>query len=357
MKALIYRDAYQIEYDDAPDPKPEDTRSAIVKVTSCAICGSDLHIYQGHGFSDEPGYCVGHEAVGEVVETGSGVNRFKAGDRVMISAAVGCGSCAQCMAGDVARCETRSGRCYGLGQNLQGVQAEYAVVPVADFGLAKIPEGVTEDQALMLTDNLPTAWFGLKNAEIQPGDTVAIVGCGPIGLMAVEGAFLMGAAQVFAVDLVPERRAMAQKLGAIALSADDAADEIMAVTSGRMVNRVVECVGADAAIHLSLKLACNGGTVSCIGVNQNMNFEFPMALAFIKGLTFRTGTCSVPVFWPELVPLIQAGKLKPEAMISHQIGVERRCGGVPAFQCARGGCNENGAHAISKSCLPKAPGW
>lgn len=319
MKGLIYRNAFDIEYADTLDPVPEDTRSAIVKVTACAICGSDLHIYQGHGFSDRPGYCVGHEAVGEVVETGSGVNRFKTGDRVMISAAVGCGTCTRCLAGQVARCENRGGRCYGLNHGLQGVQAEYAMVPVADFGLAKIPEGVSEDQALMLTDNLPTAWFGLKNAEVQPGDIVAIVGCGPIGLMAVEGAFLMGAARVFAIDLVAERRAAAERLGATALDADIAVEALMEATSGHMADRVVECVGADAAIHLSIQLACNVGTVSCIGVNQSMDFKFPMGLAFIKGLTFRTGTCSVPEYWGELVALIQAGKLKPEGTISHHM--------------------------------------
>ena len=216
MKGLLYRGARDIVFDDAPVPEPEDIRSAIVKITACGICGSDLHIYQGHGFSETNGYCVGHEAVGEVIETGSAVSRFKSGDRVMISAAVGCGSCPSCMAGNVTQCETAGARCYGLGPKLQGVQAEYTMVPVADFGLAKIPDGVTEDQAVLLTDNLPTAWFGLKNADIKPGSTVAVVGCGPIGLMAVEGAFLMGAARVFAVDLVPERRQLAEEIGATA---------------------------------------------------------------------------------------------------------------------------------------------
>jgi len=321
MKGLIYRDAFNIEYAEAPAPAPEDTRSAIVKVTACGICGSDLHIYQGHGFSETPGYCVGHEAVGEVVETGSGVHRFKAGDKVMISAAVGCGECSACMGGNINRCQNNGGRCYGLGPDLQGVQAEYAMVPVADFGLAKIPDGVSEAQALMLTDNLPTAWFGLKNADIQPGDTVAVVGCGPIGLMAVEGAFLMGASRVFAIDLVAERRAMAASLGAVALNADEAKELIRAQTRGMLADRVVECVGADAAIQLSLSLARSGGTVSCIGVNQSMDFKFPMALAFVKGLTFRTGTCAVPEHWDELIALIQAGKLKPEAMISHTMAL------------------------------------
>lgn len=338
MKGLIYRDAFDIEYADAPEPTAEDNRSAIVKVTACGICGSDLHIYQGHGFSDEPGYCVGHEAVGEVVETGSAVSRFKSGDKVMISAAVGCGTCRSCMAGKVTHCETRGGRCYGLNHGLQGVQAEYAMVPVADFGLANIPDGVSEDQALMLTDNLPTAWFGLKNADIQPGDRVAIVGCGPIGLMAVQGAFVMGASEVFAIDLVAERLAMAETLGATGLSSNEAVAMIAERTSGRMADRVVECVGADSAIELSLKLARSAGTVSFIGVNQNMAFKFPMALAFVKGLTFRTGTCSVPEHWRELTSLIQAGKLTPEMTISHQMKLEE---GAEAYRLFN--ARENGA--------------
>lgn len=338
MKGLIYRDAFNIEYADTAEPVPEDTRSAIVRVTACGICGSDLHIYQGHGFSETPGYCVGHEAVGEVVETGSGVHRFKAGDRVMISAAVGCGACRACMAGRVNICENRGGRCYGLNHGLQGVQADYAMVPVADFGLAKIPDGVSEDQALMLTDNLPTAWFGLKNADIQPGDKVAVVGCGPIGLMAVEGAFLMGASEVFAVDLVAERRAMAASLGATSMDASEAIELVQARTKGILADRVIECVGADAAIKLSISLARGGGTVSCIGVNQTRAFEFPMALAFIKGLTFRTGTCSVPEHWGELIALIQAGKLKPEATISHYMALSE---GAEAYRLFN--ARENGA--------------
>jgi threonine dehydrogenase-like Zn-dependent dehydrogenase len=161
---------------------------AIVRMDRCGICGSDLHIYQGHGFTEDLGYCVGHEAVGEVVEVGRGVRRLKAGDKVMLSAAVGCGSCANCLAGEINRCITGRAGCYGLSHNLEGCQAEAIRVPAADFNAAPIPEGLTADQALMLTDNLPTAWFGLRNAEVGPGDTVAVVGLGPIGLRHRPGA-------------------------------------------------------------------------------------------------------------------------------------------------------------------------
>jgi threonine dehydrogenase-like Zn-dependent dehydrogenase len=317
MKALRYFGARDIRFDSMDDPKLQDDRDAVIKVDRCAICGSDLHIYHGHGFSEDLGFCVGHEAVGEVMEIGRSVKSLKVGDKVMISAAVGCGSCPSCLAGVVNRCETNSGSCYGLSHALEGCQAEAVRVPAADFNARVIPEGVTADQALMMTDSLATAWFGCRNADISMGKTVAVVGLGPIGLMAVESAFVMGASQVFAIDLVPERRALAQGLGAVALGPADAVEVIREATHGKMVDCVVEAVGADVTINLSLRLAARRGTVSVIGVNQDRKFDFPMGRAFGLGLTFRIGTCSVPEEWPQLIPLIQSGRLHPEKFISH----------------------------------------
>lgn len=317
MKALRYYGARNIVCEAMDDPVIEDSRDAIVKVDRCAICGSDLHIYHGEGFSEDLGFCVGHEAVGEVVEVGRGVHRLKVGDKVMISAAVGCGSCASCLSGNVIHCETGGSGCYGLSSKLQGCQAEAVRIPAADFNAARIPEGITADQALMMTDSMATAWFGARNAEIDNGKTVAVVGLGPIGLMAVQSAFVMGAARVFAIDLVPERRALAAELGAIALHPDDAVETIRELTKGRMVDSIVEAVGHDVTINLSLRLAAKRGTVSVIGVNQTRKFAFPMARAFAAGLTFRIGTCSVPEEWPALIPLIQSGRLTPEKYISH----------------------------------------
>src|SRR5580658_2209257 len=201
MKALLYQGPRNIVCESFDDPKLADERDAIVKMTRCGICGSDLHIYHGQGFSPDLGFCVGHEAVGEVVEVGRGVKQLKVGQSVMLSAAVGCGACGPCLAGNVNQCRNGMAGCYGLSHRLEGCQAEYIRVPAADFNAAAIPEGLSEDQALMLTDNLPTAWFGLK---------------------AVEGAFVLGASQVFAIDLVPERRAIAASLGAVALGPDEA---------------------------------------------------------------------------------------------------------------------------------------
>lgn len=317
MKALRYFGPRDIRCEAMDDPVLESPRDAIIKVERCSICGSDLHIYHGHGFSEDIGFCVGHEAVGEVVEVGRAVTRLKPGDKVMMPAAVGCGACRSCLAGDVIHCETNSGSCYGLSAKLQGCQAEAMRVPAADINAVKIPEGVSADQALMLTDAMATAWFGARNADIASGKTVAVVGLGPIGLMAVDSAFVLGAARVFAIDPVPERRALAQANGAIALHPDEAPDLIQEATRGRMCDSIVEAVGLTATIKLALRLAGRRGTVSVIGVAQDKRFDFPMSRAFGAGLTFRIGTCSVPETWPELIPLIQAGRLRPERYVSH----------------------------------------
>ena len=337
MKALCYHGVRDIRYDSMADAAIADDRDVIVKMERCAICGSDLHIYHGEGFSPDLGFCVGHEAVGEVVEVGDAVSRLKVGDHVMISAAVGCGACAPCLAGDVNRCVNGAMACYGLSSRLQGCQAEAIRVPAGDFNAAPIPEGLTADQALMLTDNLPTAWFGLKGAAIEPGEDVAVVGLGPIGLMAVEGAYVMGAGRVFAIDLVPERRAIAESLGAIALDAGDAVLAIAEATKGRMAAKAIEAVGADATINLAIASVGRSGVVSCIGVNQNANFSFNMAAAFFRGLTFKTGTCSVPEHWPELVPLIRQGRLHPERFVSHHMPLSEGAEAYRLFDARQNG--------------------
>jgi len=301
------------------DPRIESERDAIIQMDACSICGSDLHIYHGHGFSEDHGFCVGHEAVGEVVEVGRAVTRVKVGDKVMMPAAVGCGACRSCLAGVVNNCETNAGSCYGLSAKLQGVQSDLFRVPAADTNAIKIPEGISRDQALMMTDALATAWFGARNADIRPGSSVAVIGLGPIGLMAVDSAFIMGAHVVYAIDPVPERRALAEAAGAIALHPDGALDHIREATAGRKLDGVIEAVGADATVDLALRLAARRGTVSVIGVQQSRRYAFPLERAFAAGLTFRIGTCSVPEEWPALTPLVQSGRLKPERYISHHM--------------------------------------
>jgi 2-desacetyl-2-hydroxyethyl bacteriochlorophyllide A dehydrogenase len=319
MKALRYFGERDIRYDAMDDPVLLSDRDAIVKMDACSICGSDLHIYHGHGFSEDIGFCVGHEAVGEVVEVGRGVTQLRVGDKVMVPAAVGCGACRSCLAGNVLLCSNGQSGCYGLSAKLQGVQAEAFRVPAADANAWKIPEGLSDDQALMLTDAMATAWYGVRRADVVPGGSVAIIGLGPIGLMAVESAFVMGAGLVYAIDPIPERRAMAEAAGALALHPEVALDTIREATGGRKLDSVVEVVGGDATVDLALRLVRPRGTVSVIGVQQSRRYAFPLERAFASGLTFRAGTCSVPEEWPALIPLVQAGRLHPERYISHRL--------------------------------------
>lgn len=323
MKALRYYGPRDVRYEDMDDPVPLSDRDAIVKVEACSICGSDLHIYHGHGFSEDIGFCVGHEAVGEIVEVGRGVSQLKVGDKVMIPAAVGCGACRSCLAGNVNCCEYRKGSCYGLSASLQGSQADAVRVPAADANAVVIPDGVSADQALLMTDALATAWFGARRADIVPGASVAVIGLGPIGLMTVDSAFVMGASVVFAIDPVAERRALAAAAGAIALHPDDALDHIREATKGRKLDGVVEVVGSDATVDFAMRLVRPRGTVSVIGVQQSRRFSFPLERAFTSGFTFRAGTCSVPEELPALFPLVQSGRLRPEKYISHRLPLSR----------------------------------
>ena len=337
MKALRYYGARDVRYEAMDDPVPQSDRDAIVQVSACSICGSDLHIYHGHGFSEDTGFCVGHEAVGEVVEVGRGVHRLKVGDKVMLPAAVGCGACRSCLAGNVANCEFGQGACYGLSARLQGSQAEAVRVPAADMNAVPVPDGVSMEQALMMTDALATAWFGARNADIRPGSSVAVIGLGPIGLMAVDSAFVMGAHVVYAIDPIAERRALAEAGGAIALHPDEAAERIKQDTHGSKVDCVVEVVGSDATVDFALRLVRRRGTVSVIGVQQSHRFAFPLERAFAAGLTFRIGTCSVPEELPALFPLVQSGRLRPERYVSHRLPLSAGAEAYRLFEARESG--------------------
>ncbi|WP_295631906.1 alcohol dehydrogenase family protein [Novosphingobium sp.] len=319
MKALRYHGPRDIRHEAMDDPVLLTDRDAIVKMHACSICGSDLHIYHGQGFSDDLGFCVGHEAIGEVVEIGRGVSRVRVGDRVMMPASVGCGDCISCLGGNVLGCKFGLGACYGLSAHLQGNQSEWFRVPAADMNAVPIPEGISGDQALMMTDALATAWFGARQADIRPGASVGVIGLGPIGLMAVQSAFVMGATVVYAIDPIAARRALAVDAGAITLHPDEALETIRDATGGRKLDCVVEVVGGDATVDLALRLVRRRGTVSVIGVQQSRRYAFPLERAFAAGLTFRIGTCSVHEELPTLFPLVQSGRMTPERYISHRL--------------------------------------
>ena len=318
MRALTYHGPFDVRVETIADPSLFNAEGAVVAIRACGICGSDLHIYEGHGFSADLGFCVGHEAVGEVVEVGNAVTRFAVGDSVLVTASVGCNSCGPCRAGYVLGCELGRGGCYGLGAILPGSQAEFVSVPAADGNLMLIPEGVSDDAALVLTDNAPTAWYGARRARIQPGDVVAVVGLGPVGIMSVLAAQIMGASRVLAVDLVAERRAAAAKLGAEPIDGDPRL-VVREMTKGRGADVVLEAVGADATVDLATKIAARGARVSVVGVNQSSAFPMHMALAQFNELEFSIGLCSVQRELPTLMALTGSGRLRPEVVITHHL--------------------------------------
>jgi len=220
---------------------------------------------------------------------------------------------------------------------LQGSQAEAVRVPAADMNAVPVPEGVSMEQALMMTDALATAWFGARNADIKPGASVAVIGLGPIGLMAVDSAFVMGAHVVYAIDPIAERRAMAEASGAIALHPDEALERIKEDTHGVKADCVVEVVGSDATVDFALRLVRRRGTVSVIGVQQSKRFAFPLERAFGAGLTFRVGTCSVPEELPALFPLVQSGRLRPERYVSHRMALSEGAEAYRLFEAREAG--------------------
>jgi len=336
MRALVYHGQGDIRCEDVPDPMPEGPDGAVVKIERTAICGSDLHIY--HGQMGEGHFSIGHEAIGEVVEAGSGVRDFRAGDRVLVSGVIGCGHCGPCRSGAVTSCEREGGRVFGTNQGLAGGQAEALAVPDADATLHRIPDGLSTKSAVLLTDILPTGYFGAENAEIEPGHDVAVIGCGPVGLMAIQSALLFGPRRVFALDGVPGRLDAAKRLGAIPCDVSgDANGEILEATGGLGPHSVIEAVGADDTIRNALALVRRGGRVSVIGVNTNMAFEFPMALALFKNVTFRIGVCPVPRFWSHLVPLLAEGKLQPDFVFTHEMGLGDGAAAYELFDSRREG--------------------
>lgn len=321
MKALVFNGPRDIRYESYDDPKLTVDNGVILKVEKCSICGSDLHIYHGDQISttdygaDVDKFCVGHEFIGEVMELGKEVHGFKVGDKVLAAGGTGCGACEACQTGRIADCAKVTA--FGLSKELNGGQAEFAQVPNADRTLMRIPDGVSDDHAILLTDAMATAYFGTTNADIKPGDSVAIVGLGPIGIIGVELAYLMGASQVFAIDPVEGRRKKAEALGATAFEPGvDAFMTIFEQTEGKGPHSVFEASGAKPAVEFALNLVRQGGTASFIGLPQ-ADVTLPLMSILYKNATIRAGVAPVTLMWENLVPLLQQGRLKAEGLFSH----------------------------------------
>jgi threonine dehydrogenase-like Zn-dependent dehydrogenase len=309
----------------------------LLRVASTAICGSDLHLY--HGATGLPGLHLGHEFIGTVDEVGSAVTTVAAGDRVLVSGVIGCGACEACRAGDVVVCQRNGLRVFGTSLELPGGQAEAVAVPAADSSVVRIPEGITDEQAVLLTDILPTGYLGAQRADITPGDVVVVIGLGPVGVFALQCAQLYGPSRVLAVDMVPDRLARAAELGAEPIDASDggAVARVLDATGGRGAPAVIEAVGADQTIGDAILCAAPGGTVSVIGANLNLALPIPMPILLMRRLTLRVTLASIPTTWAALFPLVAGGTLRPEEVVTHRLGLSEAAEGYRVFDAREDG--------------------
>jgi alcohol dehydrogenase len=339
MRGIVFHGPYDVRVETVPDPGLRDARAALVRVTRASICGSDLHLFHGT-VPSAPGIIVGHEGVGVVEEVGAEVRRFRKGDRVILPGVVGCGDCEPCRRGYAVGCVTFLNKVYGFSPDLPGTQAEVVAVPHADVNLWPSPPDLSDEQVLFLTDILPTGYYAASNANIQPGHTVAIIGCGPVGLFALLAAQLFGAAAVLAIDRVGYRLEKARSYGAIPIDASrgDVQQRVLEATDGHGAHAVIEAVGAPETVHLAFDLVRIGGTVSVVGVFIQNDFTFPMGTAFMKDLTFRVGLVNVARFIPTLLPLIRSGRLEPTALISHHLPLADGARAYQMFDRREDGC-------------------
>lgn len=322
MRAVVLNGPGDVSVEDVDDPVLTGPDGVILRVERTAICGSDLHPY--HGDASHPGMRLGHEFIGTVVEAGSEVRTVRVGDRVLTSGVVGCGRCRQCITGWPMRCEAQGSAVFGTAMGeLHGGQAEAVAVPAADAFVTPIPEAVTDEQAVLLTDILPTGFIGARRADIAPGATVVVIGLGPVGICALRAALLYSPARVLAVDPVAHRRAHAERIGAEAIDPTDgdALARIMEATGGRGADSVIEAVGRDETINDAIMAVKPGGTVSVVGVSSNLAHPFPMLIAMVKGITFRICVADIPSTWDNLIPLVASGKLVPEDVFTHHMGL------------------------------------
>ncbi len=304
------------------DPAVLDPADAIVRITRTAICGSDLHAYHEREQGLDHGTVMGHEFIGEVVEVGADVRALRVGARVLSPFTTSCGACYFCRSGLTARCER--GQLFGwVGDEhgLHGAQAEYVRVPLAESTLVGIPDGVTDDEALLLGDVMSTGYYCALRADIDPRGTYAVVGLGPVGLMAIVGARELGAERLYAVDVVPERLAIAERFGAIPIDARTAHPQqtLRDATEGRGADAVLEAVGSPSASELALALVRPGGTISIVGVHNEPHFSISPTQAYDHNLTLRIGRCPARAMIDRLIPTVQAKRYPLDAIISHHL--------------------------------------
>lgn len=386
MKAVVFHDLGDIRLDDMPEPTIEDSTDAIVRITASAICGTDLHMVRGTMTGMKPGTIVGHEAVGIVEQVGRDVRNLSPGDRVVVPSTIACGYCVYCRAGYYAQCDhanphgNRAGTAFFGGPEatgpFHGLQAEKARIPFANVGLVKLPDSVSDDQAILLSDIFPTGYFGADLARVKPGDTIAVFGCGPVGQFAIASAKLRHAGRILAVDQLAARLKMARDQGAetINFAEEDPVQVILDLTGGIGVDRVIDAVGVDAqrphtgpaaskaqqkagafdrelqqvapktnpqgdtwrpgdapsqALRWGVESLAKAGTLSIIGVYPETMESFPIGMAMMKNLAVNMGNCNHRKYIPELVGLVASGAVEPSKILTQ---VEPITGALEAYR-------------------------
>ncbi|HXE31621.1 MAG TPA: zinc-dependent alcohol dehydrogenase [Terriglobales bacterium] len=374
MKAVVFHGVGDIRLEDVPEPKLLEPTDAIVRLTASAICGTDLHLVRGTVEGMKPGTVLGHEGVGVVEEVGKGVRNLKPGDRVVIPSTIACGDCVYCRAGYYAQCDRANpngpmaGTAFFGGPKMsgpfQGLQAEWARVPFAQVGPVKLPEEVSDDQAILLSDIFPTGYFGASLANIEPGRTLVVFGCGPVGQFAIASARLMDAGRILAVDCIPSRLEMARRQGAevIDFSREEPVAVVHELTSGIGADRAIDAVGVDATrahhgpaapnadqrrdfesercqiaphakpkdgnwhpgdapsqvLTWAVKSLAKAGTLGIIGVYADNSERFPVGTAMEKNLTIRMGNCHHRKYLPHLLRLVAGGAVRPESVLTQR---------------------------------------
>jgi len=324
MRAVTFQAPYEVKVDERPEPELQSRTDAIVRIEASGICGSDLHIYHGR-VQIEPGFTIGHEFVGTVSAAGEDVTRVKPGDRVLGCYHSACGTCYFCLRGVYHKCDHM--RVFGHGAllgSLAGTQADQALVPVADMTLRKVPDQVSDEVALFAGDVMGTGYHAVEQAEVRPGDSVAVLGLGPVGLCAVQVAVAAGAAPVIAIDSVPARLGMAESFGAVPvhLTEQNPRDEIRRLTeNGRGVDAAIDAVGHPSALDSAIRLARKAGTVVAIGVYAE-RCEVHMGVVWIKALTLKSGHANVIGHVDRVLGMLAAGTLDPSPLVTHHMPLE-----------------------------------
>ncbi|WNL44178.1 zinc-dependent alcohol dehydrogenase [Dyella sp. BiH032] len=359
MKALVFHDVNDIRMDDVPEPTLEQPTDAVVRLTASAICGTDLHFVRGSLKGMKPGTVLGHEGVGIVEQVGDMVRNFRPGDRVVICSSIACGSCAYCRAGYFAQCDganpagKRAGTAFFGGPEasgaFNGMQAEKVRVPFAHVGMVKVPDDVSDDQAILVSDIFPTGYYAADMADIHPGHVVAVFGCGPVGIAAIVSARLMGAGRIIAIDHEPNRLAMAQRQGAEVVDFDreDPVQTVLALTNGIGADRAIDAVGVDAehahthpaqdgdghgdggkahryqpgdapsqVLEWAIDALAKAGTLSIVGVYPEEFTQFPIGKAMNKNITLHMGNCNHRKYVPHLLDLVASGVFDPADVLT-----------------------------------------